>query len=94
MFRFFFNGDGLVVFVELDDAIFFRMGHVISEDRATGLAGGDFFEGIFKVGAVEEVIAEDEASGGVVEEVGTDMECLGEAFGFGLLGVSNGQAPL
>jgi len=36
---------------------------------------------------VKEVVAEDQAGRAFGQEVGTEMECLGDPFGFGLLGV-------
>ena len=44
--------------------------------------------------AVEDVVAEHEAAGVAVEEVGTDGESLGEALGFGLDGVADRDPEL
>ena len=80
--------------IELDDAVAFGIGHVVAEHRRPGRLGGGALEGGREPLPVIDVVAKHQGGGIVADELPADHERLGQAVGFRLGGVRDGQAPL
>ncbi len=91
---FFLNRKRLHRLVEFDDAVALRVRNLVGEDSGAGLVLDSAVEKSGQVVAVEDVVAEDEADGGVADEGVANGEGLGDAFGFGLFAVFEGHAEL
>jgi len=88
------DGEGLTGVVEVDDAVAFRVAHLVREHGgALGAAVGVLHQ-VGEVVAVEDVVAQHEGAGVLGDEVLTDQEGLREAVWFGLHGVLQADAPL
>lgn len=90
----FLEAHSLAFLVELDDAVALGVADVVGKDGRTVWLGGRALHHDGEVGAVEDVIAEDERTALAREELLTDEKCLCKAFRLGLHGVRDGDAPL
>ncbi len=91
----FFQADGAARGIELDDAVGGWILHRVGEDGGAAVARrGAAAQELGHVLAVEDVVAEDEGAGLAGDEALADEEGLGEAFGTGLLGIFEFEAPL
>ena len=93
-FGFFFDGDGLFVGVEFDDAVAFRVGDRVGEDGGPFIVGVGGLQYFAEVVAVKDVVAKDEGRGVAANEVGTKNKGLGKAIRAGLYDVLEIDAPL
>ena len=93
---FFFEGNNAAVGGEFDDAVALRVCDMITENGRAGGAAAGALQGLHEVVAVEEIVAEDEGGGLVLEEsnVARDVEGLRETVGAGLFGVAKRDAEL
>lgn len=83
----FLEAHGLAFLVELDDAVAFGVADVVGKDRRAVRLRGRALHHDGEVGAVEDVVAQDEGTALAREEFLADQECLCESFRLGLHGV-------
>src|SRR5690606_15871746 len=90
----FFQSDDPTLGVEFGDAIRLRVVSVVPEDGGTLVtrSGGSHVVG--EAVTEEDVVAEHQGAGLAIEEGFADEEGLGKAFGLGLFGVAELDAPL
>ena len=90
----FLEAHGLALLVKLDDAVALRVADVVGEDRRAVRLCGRALHHHGEVGAVEDVVAQDERTALAREELLPDQERLCESLRFRLHGVRDGDAPL
>lgn len=78
---------GLALLVELDNAVALGVADVVGKDRRAVRLRGRALHHDGEVGAVEDVVAQDEGTALAREEFLADQECLCESFRLGLHGV-------
>ena len=83
----FLEAHGLALLVELDDTVALGVADVVGKDRRAVRLRGRALHHDGEVGAVEDVVAQDERTALAREELLTDQECLCEPFRLGLHGV-------
>ena len=92
--RLLLEAHGLAPLVELDDAVAFGVADVVGKDRRAVRLRGRALHHDGEVGAVEDVVAQDERTALTREELLADQERLREAFRLRLHGVRDRDAPL
>ena len=90
----FLEAHGLAPLVELDDAVALRIADVVGEDRRAVRLCGRALHHHGEVGAVEDVVAQDERTALAREELLPDQERLCESLRLRLHGVRDRDAPL
>ena len=90
----FLEAHSLAPLVELDDAVALGVADVVGKDRRAVRLRGRALHHDGEVGAVEDVVAQDERTALARKKLLTDQECLRESFRLGLHGVRDGDAPL
>ena len=85
---------GLTLLIELDDAVALGVADVVGKDRRAIRLRGRALHHDSEVGAVEDVIPQDERAALAREELLTDQKCLRESLRLRLHGVRDGDAPL
>lgn len=85
---------GLTLLVELDNAVALGVADIVGKDRRAVRLRGRTLHHDSKVGAVEDVVAQDERTALTREELLADQERLRESFRLRLHGVRDGDAPL
>ena len=90
----FLEAHGLAPLVELDDAVALRVADVVGEDRRAVRLCGRALHHHGEVGAVEDVVAQDERTALAREELLPDQERLCESLWLRLHGVRDRDAPL
>ena len=90
----FLEAHGLALLVKLDDAVALRVADVVGEDRRAVRLRGRALHHHGEVGAVEDVVAQDERTALAREELLANQERLREPLRLGLHGVRDGDAPL
>lgn len=90
----FLEAHSLAFLVELDDAVALGVADVVGKDRRAVRLCGRALHHDGEVGAVEDVVAQDERTALAREELLADQERLRESFRLGLHGVRDGNAPL
>ena len=91
---FLFKAYGLALLVELDDAVALRVADVVGKDRRAVRLRGRALHHDGEVGAVEDVVAQDERTALARKEVLADQERLRESLRLRLHGVRNRDTPL
>lgn len=90
----FLEAHSLALLVKLDDAVALRVADVVGKDRRAVRLRGRALHHDGEVGAVEDVVAQDERTALARKEVLADQERLRESFRLRLHGVRNRDAPL
>ena len=90
----FLEAHGLALLVKLNDAVALGVADVVSKDRRAVRLRSRALHHDSEVGAIEDVVAQDERTALAREELLTDQECLRESLRLRLHGVRNGDAPL
>ena len=90
----FLEAHGLALLVELDDTVALGVADVVGKDRRAVRLRGRALHHDGEVGAVEDVVAQDERTALTRKELLADQERLRKAFRLRLHGVRNGDAPL
>ena len=90
----FLKAHGLALLVELDDAVALGVADVVGKDRRAIRLCGRTLHHHSEVGAVEDVVAQDERTALAREELLPDQERLCESLRLRLHGVRDGDAPL
>ena len=85
---------GLALLVELDDAVALGVADIVGKDRRTIRLRGRALHHDSEVGAVEDVIPQDERAALAREELLANQECLRESLRLRLHGIRDGDAPL
>src|SRR5262245_1990161 len=78
--------------IQFDDSKMLRVFHGIAEDRCSLFPASGTGQHLLKSLAVEDVISQDEDHMSLADEVATDEKSLGQASGFGLHRVADGNA--
>src|SRR6476660_4836247 len=94
LFRLLFDRQRAMVLVELDDAVALRIVHAVREYGRPLGARVRALQRFREAMAVEDVVAEDETTRMVADEVGADEKRLRQTSGIRLLGVREPDAPL
>ena len=94
MLRLLHDGDGLLVLVELDHAVAFRVVHVVAEHRGTMLGRSRLAQRAAQAIAVEDVVAQHQSARLAVDELLAQQERLGQAVGARLHLVGEAHAVL
>lgn len=92
--RFLLEAHGLAPLVEFDDAVALGVADVVGKDRRAVRLRGRALHHDGEVGAVEDVVAQDERTALACEELLADQECLRESLRLRLYGVRDRDAPL
>ena len=90
----FLEAHGLALLVKLDDAVALGIADVVGKDRRAVRLRSRALHHHSKVGAVEDVVAQDERTALAREELLANQERLREPLRLGLHGVRDGDAPL
>ena len=85
---------GLALLVELDNAVAFGVADVVGKDRRAVRLRGRALHHDGEVGAVEDIVAQDERTALARKELLADQERLCESLRLRLHGVRDGDAPL
>src|SRR5450755_4179785 len=89
-----FYAHGPVVLVECDDTVPFGIANVIREDRRSLLARSGLSEELGQSVTEEDVVAQHHGHAIASDKVGADNKGFGKACGFGLLRITETNAPL
>lgn len=90
----FLEAHGLAPLVEFDDAVALGVADVVGKDRRAVRLRGRALHHDSEVGAIEDVVAQDERTALTCKELLSDQECLCESFRLRLHGVRDGDTPL
>src|SRR5690625_783962 len=91
---FLLDADGAAAFVELDDAVAFRVPDVVAEHGGALALLVDALQYAGQAAAVEDVVAQYQRNRPAVDELLGDQQRLGDPGGLRLLGVTQFHAPL
>src|SRR6266851_6050989 len=78
--------------IQFDDSKMFRVFHGIAEDRRSRFPASGTGQHLLKSLAVEDVVSKDEDHMSMADEFPPDEKSLGQASGFGLHRVADGNA--
>src|SRR3990170_8777434 len=92
--RFFFDGQCLAGLVELHDAIALRVFDWIGEYGGAVLAAARLLQVRSEIMAVKNVVAQYQGTSITADKIRSDHEGLGDAFRFGLRGITDRNPPL
>lgn len=90
----FLEAHSLALLVELDDAVALGVADVVGKDRRAVRLRGRALHHDGEVGAIEDIVAQDERTALAREELLADQERLSESLRLRLHGVRDGDAPL
>ena len=94
IFRLFFDIARHAFAVKIHHAVALRVIHIVGKYRGALVPGGGVAQAFGKAIAIEDVISQHQAYGGVADKISAQEKCLGKAVGARLHRIADVDAPL